>query len=264
MLRGPHKRLLVFGCLGVLLCLCGVSAADESGLCNSEGISVEDGIRDEKLIVIRYAGQAITTGWGTRLLDTKTIRDRKGNSFLFLKLTEGGSCGDGGLLVTASEGRLLTYSFGEGHEGPCGGWEVVEPDKVVFRTVWMDICALGWCHACGPSYPIIWTIDDCRNGKIIARRSKGLREVYSDKDGKVRVKNMLKDLRQRIVRADGEKPVSALSNPLEKEFCTRVAKGDEGDRTVELLFYADFSIGDRFYFFSETQGTGAPKKQRKR
>lgn len=258
MLRSYDTKLFVFGYLLIMLCLCGASIADGGGTCSSEGISVIDGVLDEKPVVIRYAGQAYVPEWGTKLLDTKIVRDNKGNSFLFVRLTEGGSCGDGGLLATTSNGRLIFYNF---EDSPCGAWRIIEPNKIVFHTVWMDICGLGWCHACGPLYPIIWTIDDCRNGKIIAKRYKDLREVYSDKDCKIFVDNMLKNLREMITKNPTQNPLMTLSDPIEKEFCTRVVKKDASKRALELLFAADLSIGDRFYFFDKTtRNTKQPQK----
>ena len=265
MLSTARTIQFVFAFIVMLMCLCGVSIADERKLCGPEGISVEQSAGEEKGVIIRFHGEVIRTE-PTELLGIETMQDKKGNRFLFLRLTEGGSCGDTAMLATVSDGRLITYAFDatSPDDIPCGAWRAYKPDKVLFLTVWMDICGLGWCHACGPSYQVMWMIDDCRDGKIVARRYKDIHKVYSDPDGRVQVKNMLKDLRERILRGDGEKPVSALSDPLEKEFCTRVVKADEGNRTLELLFSADSSIGDRFYFFDKTKGNaGKAKKQRK-
>ena len=64
---------------------------------------------------------------------------------------------------------------------------------------------------------------------------------------------MLNELHKKIKSSEFQEPLSALSNPLEKEFCTKVAKGEEGGQIRELLFAADFAIGDRIYFFNKTK-----------
>lgn len=253
------KPLFVFGLALILCCLFTNCSSEAKKLSTTDGISIEQDEHHEKEVVVRYAGQTITTR-ASYYLDTIKMHDKNGNRYLFIRLTEGGSCGDSGLLVTVMNGQLISYDF-EGN--PCGGWQVIEPNKIVFFKNWMDICGLDWCFSCGPSYPVMWTIDDCQNSKIVARRYRDLKELYSDNDGKILVDKMLKELHQKITAREPQEPFSALSNPVEKEFCTRVAKGEEGAQIRELLFSSDFSIGDRIYFFKETRNNiGSSQKMK--